>query len=146
MNTKAEIYIPSSDLSRITEEGIPIKTSKDIQILKNTTGCTKLLLGSGVYYFECPYPSPTILEMLQDFSGSYESTRSFGPEIEIKVEKEDIYLHFKQEQFLLKEIEADYYHFHENKKKTVQFTRTRTGKIFSMVIQLAPGRIVAKKK
>ena len=56
------------------------------------------------------------------------------------------YLNKNSINVLLKEIEADYYHFHENKKKTVQFTRTRTGKIFSMVIQLAPGRIVAKKK
>jgi alpha-L-rhamnosidase len=146
VNTKAEVYIPSSDLSEITEGRTPVKHSRDIQILETTTTCTKLSLGSGKYRFKCPYPTPTILEMLQDFSGSYESVRSFGPEIEIKVDKEYVFLHLNQEQFLLKEVEADYYQFHENSEKTVRLTRTRTGRIFSIVIQLAPGRIVAKKK
>lgn len=146
VNTKAEIYIPSSDLSEVTEGETPIEHSRDIQILETTTTYTKLSLGSGKFQFKCPYPTPTILEMLQDFSGSYESTRSFGPEIEIKVDNENVFLHFHQEPILLKEIEADYYHFHENSEKTVRFTRTRTGRIFSIVIQLAPGRIVAKKK
>jgi hypothetical protein len=146
VNTKAEVYIPSKDLSEITEGETAIEHSRDIQILETTTTYTKLSLGSGKFQFKCLYPTPMILEMLQDFSGSYESTRSFGPEIEIKVDNENVFLHFNQEQFLLKEIEADYYHFHENSEKTVRFTRTRTGRIFSIVIQLEPGRIVAKKK
>ena len=52
VNSSALIYLPSADLSVITENGIPVSGHKDLNIQGTENGKTVVKAGSGQYHFE----------------------------------------------------------------------------------------------
>lgn len=51
VNTTATVFLPSTNVQKITESGTPIKTSKDIKIDGQKDNRVVVNLGSGVYRF-----------------------------------------------------------------------------------------------
>jgi alpha-L-rhamnosidase len=50
-NTIADVYVPSEDLSKVTEGGKPLPDVKDIKIVEARDGWVILQVGSGKYRF-----------------------------------------------------------------------------------------------
>src|SRR5690606_19923133 len=51
-NAKAEIYLPTKNLSAVTEKNKKLQDHKDIEVLSEEAGKVKILAGSGVYHFK----------------------------------------------------------------------------------------------
>jgi alpha-L-rhamnosidase len=53
-NCRATIELPQPDPDKITENGIPVKSSQNIRTGKLSNGKIRLEVGSGEYNFTCP--------------------------------------------------------------------------------------------
>ena len=51
-NTRATVFVPSSNEDIITESGKKLSTIKDIKVTGSKDGYIELNLGSGIYHFE----------------------------------------------------------------------------------------------
>lgn len=57
-NTTATVFIPSTDEASITEGGVAISTSPDVQVIRKEAGTTVLHVGSGQYHFRSSFRDP----------------------------------------------------------------------------------------
>ncbi|MFH1999057.1 MAG: glycoside hydrolase family 78 protein, partial [Planctomycetota bacterium] len=54
-DTVAEVHLPTSDLSRILENGGPVQESEGVRLLGERQGFAVIEIGSGCYSFESPF-------------------------------------------------------------------------------------------